>query len=151
MAGDHRRLATVGGVPAPEDLVGSTLRSVSASWAVEGDRRSPVPTHVWLDLSDAGLVQLLTSGGDVQLVHEEPYPPHDLGAHGRVEVDTDAGTVPAEHFVGHDVTGVRRLDRGWVLEFLTGSVAFADVNDELVVGLWPDAGWAELGIRERPV
>ena len=133
-------------VPQPADLVGSTLRSVTASWEVTDDVRADVPNHVWLDLSEAGLVQVVTVGQTLGLVHEEPYSGYAMGAD-RVEVETDAASVPVEHFTGTVVLGAEARERGFVLRFATGSIAFANVGDDLAIGLWPDPGWAERGVR----
>lgn len=130
----------------PAQLLGSTLRSVTASWEVVDGVRATVPNHVWLDLSEAGLVQVVTMGQTLGLVHEEPYSGYSMGSD-RVEVETDANSVPVEHFTGSAVLGANALERGFVLQFATGSVAFANVNDELAIGLWPDPGWAERGVR----
>ncbi len=131
---------------APADLVGSTLGSVTASWEVTEGERSPVPNHVWLDLSEAGLVQIVTTGQSLAIVHEEPYASYSMGDRGRVEVETDAKTVPVENFTETTVIAARALERGFVLTFATGAVAFANVNDEVAVGLWPDPGWEAVGV-----
>lgn len=130
----------------PADLVGSTLRSVTASWEIVDEVRAAVPNHVWLDLSEAGLVQVVTMGQTLGLVHEEPYAGYSMGTD-RVEVETDEESVPVENFTGSVVLGADALHRGFLIQFATGSIAFANVNDELAIGRWPDPGWAERGIR----
>jgi hypothetical protein len=131
---------------APADLVGSTLGSVTASWEVIDGERAAVPNHVWLDLSDAGLVQIVTDGQSLGIVHEEPYVGYSMGDRGQVEVETDARTVPVENFTEATVIAAQSLERGFVLTFATGSVAFANVNDEVAIGLWPDPGWEAVGV-----
>lgn len=131
----------------PAVLVGSTLRSVISSWEVTGEARASVPTHVWLDLSEAGLIQIVTDGPGLELVHQEPYAGYSMGDQGRVEIETDDGTIPVEGFTGSVVIDVRSLNRGFVVGFASGSVAFANIADEIAIGLWPDQGWADRGVE----
>ena len=46
----------------PEDLVGSVLAGVAASWHQSEDVRGPGPVHVWLTVDGRGTYRFHTAG-----------------------------------------------------------------------------------------
>ena len=134
----------------PEDLLG-LLTDVSASWLTVPPReRVPLPLFVWLTIDGLGTRKLHTPGsGGVAILDEPAVPGYELGENGRVDVESGTPEVLAA-WVGRRIERVSRLwqeppgeEVGFVLHFLEGSVAIANLADDLIIQSWPDQSWAD--------
>ena len=138
----------------PEALASRTLMSVSSSWHEYAGERSADPVHVWITLSGIGTLQLHTLSGLV-IVERPEGTPVDMQEYGRIVVEP--GTPPAlNRWAGQHIERVSRLRQtppdmtvGMVLHFRDGSVAMADLGDDLVVADWPAPEWEQAGVAEE--
>jgi hypothetical protein len=137
----------------PEDLVG-ILTDVSASWLTPmGRSRVPLPLFLWLTIEGVGTRKLHTPGSGGVAILNEPVPSsYDMAEYGRVVVESGSPQVLGAR-VGQRIEAVGRLwqeppgeEAGFVLHFGDGSIAIANLADDLVVGAWPNDAWAEQGV-----
>ena len=137
----------------PEMLVGKRVEGVVGSWYIHNDTGVHKLLHTWLKIAGLGHVQVHTLNG-VRLHVADPHAPYDMAELG-ARVLVEAGTpVPVAAIVGQIIDGVRWLQVepegfrvGFVIETSVGSVAIADVGDDLWIGSWPDVErWSAAGI-----
>lgn len=150
MTGSHRTIEF-------DALVGQQIDEVVASWYVPDDTGVHDLVHAWIRFRDLGSVQLHTLNGLVLVGGEPPsaYVMPEVPASVQVQVGTPAplaalvgGVVKETHDLWQD--GIDRRV-GIVMVTSKGSVAVADVGDDLAIGEWPDpARWAAAGIAMRP-
>lgn len=141
-----------GGLLDPQSFVGRRVDDVVGSWYVNETGVHDL-VHVWLNLDGLGYVRVHPNGG-IRLTIDQPHASYampDLNA----TVEVDRGTpAPLAAIVGGTITRVGTLrmvreafDVGCVIETELGSVAIADVGDDLAIGVWPDSErWDAAGI-----
>jgi hypothetical protein len=130
----------------PSELAGQRLLGVTASLHEHEGTVSQDPVHVWLCLETSGYIQCHTAGsGNLALLAQEPYAPYDMEEHGRVLLVENQPPALAAH-TGEVIEaatalhqGPAGMDVGVLLTFESGSVAVANLGDELMVGDWPQA------------
>lgn len=151
-----RQAGSVQGQPlSPNDLVGRTIEAVTGAWHVHDGVKSSNPDPLWFKVEGLGQVRFGCAGrGDVNLVVAGPVGV-DMGTYGRVEVGPWEN-VTSSSLVGSVIQGVEPLfyvpqdsQVGVLLTTTQGSIAVANLADELHVGLWPSDAWEaeEVSIR----
>lgn len=140
----------------PHELLGSTLRSVTAAWHVFRGKRGGGPVHVWFHLDPVGAVKVHTPGrGGIELSVEAPYDAYDMADSGAVVVERAEGALGVSDLVGKRLQEVETVvgpdgdEVGVVFRFGSRELAVIENGDEILVVPWPDNGWAERGYAVR--
>lgn len=137
----------------PEDLAG-VLTDVVGSWLrLPGRDRVQLPVHVWITVEGLGTRKLHTPGaGSIGILDETPHAEYSMGRYGSVEVERGTPLILGSR-VGQEITQVTRLwqdppggEVGFILHFGEGSVAIANLADELTIAPWPDRIWSGWGV-----
>jgi hypothetical protein len=135
----------------PRALTNRALLGVAAGWYVATHTADKALIHVWLKVDGLGYLKCHSLSG-VQLSIEAPYSGYEMEElDSRVQVQR-GGPASLSAIVGATITDVSDLEQdsvvvGFVLHTTQGSVAIADIGDDLWVAAWPDESrWEPAGV-----